>query len=188
MSLCVAKIRLNPHKHSIPSTSKRMKVTSVDDEVDDTDIDATEVFTDVQVAKQVRSSMKKWIKVKMMFLAQLREDEHYSMCVKPNERSSGLFSVSIRCMACGKAIMLQQKMRQPIYVVSNWYIDMRAKLCFTKTRSAERLTQLAIHKCLPRSSHRNAMNALLWTSIGVHFSLSQDTKCCLLPFSKLKTN
>ena len=66
------------------------------------------------------ASMKKWIKVKMMFLAQLREDEHYSMCVKPNERSSGLFSVSIRCMACGKAIMLQQKMRQPIYVVSNW--------------------------------------------------------------------
>ena len=82
-----------------------MKVTSVDDEVDDTDIDATEVFNGVQVAKQVRSSMKKWIKVKMMFLAQLREDEHYSMCVKPNERSSGLFSVSIRCMACGKAIM-----------------------------------------------------------------------------------
>ena len=33
---------------------------------------------------------------------------HY---VKPNERSSGSFSVSIRCMACGKAIMLQQKMR-----------------------------------------------------------------------------
>ena len=58
MSLCVAKIRLNPHKHSIPSTSKRMKVTSVDDEVDDTDIDGTEVFNGVQVAKQVRSSMK----------------------------------------------------------------------------------------------------------------------------------
>ena len=56
VSLCVAKKRLNPHKHSIPSTSKRMKVTSVDDEVDDTDIDATEVFTGVQVAKQVRSS------------------------------------------------------------------------------------------------------------------------------------
>ena len=56
----------------------------------------------------------------MMFLAQLREDEHYSLCVKPNERSSGLFSVSIRCMACRKAIMLQQKMRQPSYVVSNW--------------------------------------------------------------------
>ena len=31
-----------------------MKVTSVDDEVDDTDIDGTEVFTAVQVAKQVR--------------------------------------------------------------------------------------------------------------------------------------
>ena len=47
----------------------------------------------------------------MMFLAQLHEDRHYSLCVKPNERSSGSFSVSIRCMACGKAIMLQQKMR-----------------------------------------------------------------------------
>ena len=35
-------------------------------------------------------------------------------------------------------------------------IDMHANLCFTKTRSAERLTQLAIHKCLPRSSHRSA--------------------------------
>ena len=58
-------------------------------------------------------------------------------------------------------------------------IDMHAKLCFTKTRSAERLTQLAIHKCLPRSSHRSAMNALLCTSIGVHFSLSQDTKMLL---------
>ena len=56
-----------------------------------------------------------------MSLAQLREDGHDSLCVKPNERSSGLFSVSIRCMACGKAIMLQQKMRQPSYVVSNWY-------------------------------------------------------------------
>ena len=123
MSSCVAKIRLNPHKHSIPSTSKRMKVTSVDDEVDDTDIDATEVFNGVQVAKQVRCSMKKWIKVKMMFLAQLREDEHYSMCVKPNERSSGLFSVSIRYMACGKAIMLLQKMRQPIYVTGFWKTD-----------------------------------------------------------------
>ena len=52
---CVAKKRLNPHKHSTPSTSKRMKVTSVDDEVDDTDIDGTEVFTAVQVAKQLRS-------------------------------------------------------------------------------------------------------------------------------------
>ena len=39
-----------------------MKLTLVDDEVDDTDIDGTEVFTGVQVAKQVRSSMKKWIK------------------------------------------------------------------------------------------------------------------------------
>ena len=39
-----------------------MKVTSVDGEVDDTGIDGTEVFTGVQVAKQVRSSMKKWIK------------------------------------------------------------------------------------------------------------------------------
>ena len=62
VSSCVAKKRLNPHKHSTISTSKRMKVTSVDDEVDDTDIDGTEVFTGVQVAKQVRSSMKKWIK------------------------------------------------------------------------------------------------------------------------------
>ena len=54
--------------------------------------------------------MKKWIKKQDdAFLAQLREDEHYSLCVKPNERSSGSFSVSIRCMACGKAIMLQQK-------------------------------------------------------------------------------
>ena len=39
MSLCVAKKRLNLHKHSTPSTSKRIKVTSVDDEVDDTDIE-----------------------------------------------------------------------------------------------------------------------------------------------------
>ena len=62
MCLCVAKKRLNPHKHSTPSISKRMKVTLVNDEVDDTDIDATKVFTGVQVAKQVRSSMKKWIK------------------------------------------------------------------------------------------------------------------------------
>ena len=50
--------------------------------------------------------MKKWIKKQDDVLAQLHEDEHYSLCVKPNERSSGLFSVSIRCMACGKAIML----------------------------------------------------------------------------------
>ena len=84
----------------------------------------------------------------------------------------------------GKAIMLQQKMRQPSYVVSNWY--RHAKLCFTKTRSAERLTQLAIHKCLPRSSHRSAMNTLLCTSIGVHFSLSQDT--IMLHATLLKTN
>ena len=66
-------------------------------------------------------------------------------------------------------------------------IDMHAKLCFKyKTRSAERLTQLAIHKCLPRSSHRNAMNALLCTSIGVHFSLSQDTKMLLATLLKTK--
>ena len=125
----------------------------------------------------------------MMFLAQLREDEHYSMCVKPNERSSGLFSVSIRCMACGKAIMLQQKMRQPIAIAMLFQIgiDMHTKLCFTnKTRSAERLTQLAIHKCLPRSSHRSAMNALLCTSIEVHFSLSQDTKMLLATLLKTK--
>ena len=51
VSSCVAKKRLNPHKHSTVSTSKRMKVTSVDDEVDDTDIDGTEVFAGVQVAK-----------------------------------------------------------------------------------------------------------------------------------------
>ena len=51
VSSCVAKKRLNPHKNSTPSTSKGMKVTSVDDEVDDMDIDGTEVFTGVQVAK-----------------------------------------------------------------------------------------------------------------------------------------
>ena len=120
-----------------------------------------------------------------MFLAQLHEDEHYSLCVKPIERSSALFSVSVRCMTCGKAIMLQQKMRQPMLFQIG--IDMHAKLCFKyKTRSAERLTQLAIHKCLPRSSHRSAMNALLCTSIGVHFSLSQDTKMLLATLLKTK--
>ena len=36
-----------------------MKLTLVDDEVDYTDINGTEVFTGVQVAEQVRSSMKK---------------------------------------------------------------------------------------------------------------------------------
>ena len=119
-----------------------------------------------------------------MFLAQLREDEHYSLCVRSNERSSGSFSVSIRCMACGKAIILQQKMRQAmLFQISK---DMHTKLCFTKTRSAERLTQLAIHKCLPRSSHRSAMNTLLCTSIGVNFSSSQDTKMLLATL--LKTN
>ena len=111
-----------------------MKVTSVDDEIDDTDIDGTEVFTGVQVAKQVRSSMKKWIKKQHdVFLAQLREDEHYSLCVKPNERSSGSFSVSIRCMACGKATILQQKMRQPSYVVSNWYRHARKIMFYQNT-------------------------------------------------------
>ena len=63
---------------------------------------------------------------------------------------------------------------------------MHAKLCFIKTRSAEGLTQLAIHKCLPRSSHRSAMNALLCTSIEVHFSLSQDTKMLLATLLKTK--
>ena len=62
VSSCVAKKKLNSHKHCTPSTSKRMKMISVDDEVDDTDIDGTKVFTAVRVAKQVRSSMKKWIK------------------------------------------------------------------------------------------------------------------------------
>ena len=124
------------------------------------------------MAKQVRSSMKKWIKKQDdVFLAQLREDEHYSLCVKPNERSSGSFSVSIRCMACGKAIMLQQK-NETTYVVSNWY--RHAKLCFTKTRSAERLTQLAIHKCLPRSSHRSAMNSTAKKTI-THDTASTST-------------
>ena len=88
-------------------------------------------------------------------MAQLHEDEHYSLCIIPNERSSGSFSVSIRCMACGKAIMLQQKMRQSMLFQIG--IDMHAKLFFIKTRSAERLTQLAVHKCLPRSSHRSAI-------------------------------
>ena len=65
-------------------------------------------------------------------------------------------------------------------------IDMHTKLCFTETMSTERLTQLAICKCLPRSSHRSTMNALLCTSIGVHFSLSQDTKMLLATLLKIK--
>ena len=72
------------------------------------------------------------------------------------------------------------------YVLFQIVIDMHTKLCFTKTRSAERLTQLAIHKGLPRSSHRSAMNALLCTSIEVHFSLSQDTKMLLATLLKTK--
>ena len=38
--------------------------------------------------------------------------------------------------------MLQQKMRQPMLFQIG--IDMHTKLCFTKRRSAERLTQLAM--------------------------------------------
>ena len=55
--------------YSNPSTSKRIKAVSVDD-------------TD--------SSMKKWItKQNDVFLAQLREDEHYSLRVTPNEKRLG---------------------------------------------------------------------------------------------------
>jgi len=128
-----------------------MKVVSADD----TDNDDNEVLTVLQVSKQVRSGMKKWIKKQDdTFLGQLREDEHYSLLVKPNEKGSGSFSVSVRCIACGKSIMLQQK-GVSTYVVSNWY--RHAKLCFTKARSGEGLTQLAIHKCLSKSSHSSAM-------------------------------
>ena len=57
----------------------------------------------------------------MMFLAQLREDEHYSLCVKPNERSSGLFSVSIRCSyGMWKSYYVAAK-NETTYVASNWY-------------------------------------------------------------------
>ena len=120
--LCVAKKRLNPHKHSTSSTGKRMKVTSVDDEVDDTDIHGTEVFTYVQVAKQVRSSTKKWMKKQDdVFWHNLREDEHNSLCVKPNERSSGSFSVSIRCSyGMWKNYYVAAK-NETTYVVSNCY-------------------------------------------------------------------
>lgn len=150
---CVAQKRLHSHMHSNSgsSTTKRMKVVSAND----TDNDDNEVLTALQVSKQVRSCMKKWIKKQDdTFLGQLCEDEHYSLFVKPNEKGSGSFSVSVRCMACGKSIMLPQK-GVSTYVVSNWY--RHAKLCFTKARSGERLTQLAIHKCLPKSSHSSAM-------------------------------
>lgn len=107
----VGKKRLHSHMHSNPSTSKRIKAVSVDD----TDIDENEVTTALQVSKQVRSSMKKWItKQNDVLLAQLREDEHYLLRVTPNEKRLGSFSVSIRCTACGKSIMLQQKMCQPM--------------------------------------------------------------------------
>ena len=75
--------------------------------------------------------------------------------------------------------MLQQKMRQPMLFQIG--IDKQNYVLL----SIERLTQLAIHKCLPRSSHRSAMNTLLCTSIGVHFSLSQDT--IMLHATLLKT-
>ena len=122
--------------------------------MDDTDIDENEVVTILQVSKQVRSSMKKWItKQNDVFLAQLREDEHYSLRVTPNEKRLGPFLVSIRCAACGKSIMLSQK-NMSTYVVSNWY--RHAKLCITKAKSATRLTQLPLQKCLPKSLHSGA--------------------------------
>ena len=83
-----------------------------------------------------------------------------------------------------KSYYVAAKMRQPM--LFHIGIDIHTKLCFTKTRFAERLTQLAMHKCLPRSSHRSAMNALLCTSIGVHFSLSQDIKMLLATLLKTK--
>ena len=86
---CVGKKRLHSHINSDPSTSKRIRVSE-----DDTDIDENEVLTALQVSKQVRSSMKKWItKQKDVFLAQLREDEDYSLCITPDEKRLGSFSV-----------------------------------------------------------------------------------------------
>ena len=131
----------------------------------------------------------------MMFLAQLREDEYYSLCVKPNKRSSGSFSVSIRCMhGMWKSYYVAAKMRQPMHVVSNW--NRHTKLCFTKTRSAERLTQLAIHKCLPRSSHRSAMNStanaqmmgFLWCSVMVNIVVNGSTLALLITRSIKKAS
>ena len=77
--------------------------------MDDTDIDEKEVVTALQVSKQVRSCMKKWItKQDDAFLVQLREEEHYSLRITPNEKRLGSFSVSIRCAACGQSITLHQ--------------------------------------------------------------------------------
>lgn len=80
---------------------------------------------------------------------QLREEEHYSLHITPNEKRLGSFSVSIRCAACGQSITLHQK-NVSTYIVSNWY--RHAKLCFTKAKSATRLTQ----RYLPKSFHSSA--------------------------------
>ena len=74
-----------------------MKVISVDDEVDDTDIDGTEVFTGVQVAKQVRSSMKKWIKKQDDVFWHNYVKMNIIHCVLNLMKEVQSFSVSIRC-------------------------------------------------------------------------------------------
>ena len=158
-----------------------MKVTSVDDEVDDTDIDGTEVFTGVQVAKQVRNSMKKWIKKQDDVFWHNYVKMNIIHCVLNMKEVQGHFSIN-KVYGMWKSYDIAAK-KPMLFQIG---IDMHTKLCYTKIRSAERLTQLAIHKCLPRSSHRSAMNTLLYTSIGVHYSLSQDTKMLLATL--LKTN
>ena len=65
------------------------------------------------------------------------------------------------------------------YVISNWY--KHAKSCFTKARSAERVTQLAIYKYFPRSSHNSAVNST--AKINPHDTVS-DTAIDATDFSE----
>ena len=130
--------RSNP-ENNVPSENKRQKL-HVEDSEEEVDVQESKVLTVMGVSKQVRSSLRKWMaKQKNDQLGQLHEGEHYSLQIIP-KGTAGVFLVSIKCLACGKSVMLHQA--KSSVMVSNWY--RHAKLCFKK-QAGKKFIQLPIH-------------------------------------------
>lgn len=146
--------------HYDSSTSKRQKCSwKGDDGSEDNYSDSanTETVSIEAVYKQVRSSLKAWMKKQEdIHFKQLQEDKHYSLQVVP-KKSPGFFSVLLRCSKCRVSIQLQQKDNSDSaapYLISNW--TRHLKSCLAKNENKSQLSQCNIRQCFFRSSNKSS--------------------------------
>ena len=134
---------------ALPSKKQKPYSKGLNDAGHDADGEDSNSLSVVDVSKQIRSSLRKWINKQNGKLKDMQEGQHYSLHIVAEDNCRN-FEVKIRCFHCGVAVALQQI--KETFTMSNWY--RHAKVCLTKSIDKDKYHQPAIYSffAMPKST------------------------------------